>query len=631
MTRFIAALLALLCAGPAFAQAQARGTPTLSIDKSGSSRCLYLWDLDSSNATDKGVPFGCLDEKGAWNLPATLRNVTEIDETTLRGFGYRGDGIARTLSSVTSLNGRPTSGWTLSQWQAILPAATSLGDYLDWAIFQSLIDANANGKVTFTLGAGTARFNRALKACSQTLTIAGAGDKQTVLQYDGGVNGIEVCVNSPDTGRTQNPIFLSDLELRQTTPGNTAIGLYGKWIPGSIGGKIDNVRVDNFNQAIEVWSAGGWDINHLFASSGVPAGGAVGDGFRLMGNSVFVVHIDNSQTQGFADGWHFENAADYGNPASAGMEDIALRNSASGEGRACVRIKSTDHHYSPLHWNIENMACQAYEGFVQAEQAGALRIIGGSWILARPTGSWTGVGKDWFLFGRVETGVLRDAHISNNAQAMTISSYVRLANAGPFGGSAHNVTVDNNKFEYANLTATNAQIWKEFEAVGTRVMNNQFVNAWSYQPLPPANAFKWVDNATRTDSLVRAAPGEIYSLAGSVTGMASATATDVASVSLPPGMWTCSSNIYLSPTDGASISVIQAGLNTTSAKVPLTPALGSITEAGTWKGGVSRALTSWTFDFTTATANTNVYLVGLAAYSGGSVNVSNSGQCIRLR
>ena len=632
MTKFLAALLCFFGLTLGALAATTKGTPVLQYDNTGTTRCLTIWDLTSPNV-DKGVQIGCVNTSvGSWDLPIATRNLQDVTERDLRAFGYRGDGVSRLLNTNPTINGRSTTGWTLSQWQAILPAVTALTDELDWAVLQSFITATGSNSIKITLGPGTATLKKALKWCEPTVAIRGAGDQATILQYSADVNGIEKCINSPDTGRTGTPIYLSDLSLNKTTSGGTGRGIYGKWVPGSIGGGLDNVRINNFNQAGEVWSAGGWHIDHLWGSSGVAAGGSQGNGFSLMGNTVFVVHIQNSQMQGFSDGWHFEAAADYGSPANSGMEDIALRNSGSGETKVCVRIKSTDPNYGPLQWNVENMACQAYEGFVQAEQAAALVINGGSWIISPPVGSWTGVGKDFFLFGRIETASLRNAWLTNNQQTMTISSYIRLYGVSDvlYGGQAHGVTIENNKFEYTNLTPTNSQIWKEFGATAIRVMDNQFTFNFGYVAVPPSNAFKWIDNSTETDSLFYASPGTFKPVSGSVTGIPNTTARTIASLSLDPGIWSCGTSIQYTPSS-STISVLQAGWNTTTNVMPLTPGGGSISEGGTWTGGVIKSLPPYVFDFRANTAATTVYLVGLAAFSGGSVNVTGQGQCVRLR
>lgn len=66
-----------------------------------------------------------------------------------RSFGAVGDGQSRPLSSVTTFRGGSTAGWTLAQWQAVMPHVTALSNQLDWACLQ---DA---ARVAETQGGGT--------------------------------------------------------------------------------------------------------------------------------------------------------------------------------------------------------------------------------------------------------------------------------------------------------------------------------------------------------------------------------------------------------------------------------------------------------------------------------------------
>lgn len=58
-----------------------------------------------------------------------------------RSFGAIGDGQSRTLAQMASFRGQNTSGWTLAQWQTVLPHVTALGNQLDWACIQDALRA----------------------------------------------------------------------------------------------------------------------------------------------------------------------------------------------------------------------------------------------------------------------------------------------------------------------------------------------------------------------------------------------------------------------------------------------------------------------------------------------------------
>ena len=90
-------------------------------------------------------------------FPVSAASVT-ADTDPLRSWCLIADGSSHQLSTVTSCNGVSTSGWTLGQWQAVLPAATALTDEVDWAAIQSYVNStNANAVLR-----GTAMINKTI-------------------------------------------------------------------------------------------------------------------------------------------------------------------------------------------------------------------------------------------------------------------------------------------------------------------------------------------------------------------------------------------------------------------------------------------------------------------------------------
>ncbi|QEN90800.1 hypothetical protein FZC33_32885 [Labrys sp. KNU-23] len=158
LTPFSTIILAGLLLQPSHIAAQTDASPTLQAAQSGTTRCVSVRDSGSSNENG-GALVGCINPTtGAFELPLNLRNQADIDEHVLRSYGFRGDGGSHPLSSVTNLNGRNTAGWSLAQWQAILPAARALSDEIDGAAINSLIQMNS-GALKFRLGPLTARFS----------------------------------------------------------------------------------------------------------------------------------------------------------------------------------------------------------------------------------------------------------------------------------------------------------------------------------------------------------------------------------------------------------------------------------------------------------------------------------------
>lgn len=82
----------------------------------------------------------------------------------VRSFGGIGDGTSRTLSQMASFRGQTTTGWTLAQWQAVLPHVTALSNQLDWACAQ---DA---ARVAKAAGGGVVHFPQGTYLLSDTLT-----------------------------------------------------------------------------------------------------------------------------------------------------------------------------------------------------------------------------------------------------------------------------------------------------------------------------------------------------------------------------------------------------------------------------------------------------------------------------
>jgi len=101
----------------------------------------------------------------------------------------------------------------------------------------------------------------------------------------------------------------------------------------------------------------------------------------------------------------------------------------------------------------------------------------------------------------------------------------------------------------------------------------------------------------------------------------SGTAQNLTSISLPPGDWYVEGYVTYSVASGATLTDWIAGVNTVSATVP---ALGNYWQmhvsvaGGTGVGVQANAPVSRQ----NVTANTTVYLVGQATFSGGTVAAS---------
>ena len=132
--------------------------------------------------------------------------------STLASYGYVGNGSSHPLSSVTSYLSMNTTGWTLAQWQSVLPATIALSDELDWATMQSFIYAATSPiAVTFPNGSPVGVFNRSIVVCNQSVAFFGNGGSDnsypgTTLKFTSGTDGIAHCSTT-----TTSKIELHDL------------------------------------------------------------------------------------------------------------------------------------------------------------------------------------------------------------------------------------------------------------------------------------------------------------------------------------------------------------------------------------------------------------------------------------
>lgn len=642
MTRILALIFALF-ATVAYAQ---KGTPTFQIDRSGTTRCLYAWDLNNTTATDKGLPWGCIDANGAWNYPANLRNLRDIDELALRGRGFVGDGNSHPLSGVTSLNGRSTVGWTLTQWQAVLPSAAALSDEIDWAVVQSFLDGAGSNAIRIKFGPGTAVFNKPLKTCLQAaVRFDGAGWNSTILQTSGANNGWEHCRGASDP-LMANRIEAHNIAFKRPSPyaSNSKVAVTARFKPQS-NVHFDHVQIDGYDNGMALENAAGSTYNYVIATSQGPAGAAqLGIGFDLQGGphtdtgtgqavgGSFINHITNSRFQGFELGYRFYALGN-------GLEDVRVTNSAAGGVRRGLQITGamtgTAGNYSPFDFAIDNFSCDATTTCLDIDRGWHTIIRGGNFLLAPAIAAttWNGTGADFIRICRADTVTLRDAFISNNAQAIAIGDFihVRSDNACGLTGPINPLVVQitNNTIEAANLAFTSSVFKADAGSVGILFKDNVFTS--SFVPIePPANYIVW--NNTDNNSALFRNTNIGFTAQSNPAAFAITTNSNfnAASLSLPPGKWLCQGNIQYLPAGGTTLAVVQGALNTTSATIAANGVMGGfqeVTNQSAGQGGIFNT-GSYAFDLT---ASSTIYLVGVAQFSGGTSNANGNLQCVRIR
>lgn len=144
-----------------------------------------------------------------------------------RSYGAIGDGVPRTLAQMASFRGQNTSGWTLSQWQQVLPHATAMTNRLDWACVQDAVrtaKARGGGRVVLPTGGYTMdAANPVVLGANPSVHLSGEGNASVLLFSDdlgSGKSGIK----ADDPGAIESHVEITDLQI-QGNVGNTAIGV----------------------------------------------------------------------------------------------------------------------------------------------------------------------------------------------------------------------------------------------------------------------------------------------------------------------------------------------------------------------------------------------------------------------
>lgn len=635
-------LISLLCFLGLTIGAAAKGTPVLQMDTEGTTRCMTIWDLTSPNV-DKGIQIGCINTQvGSWDLPIATKNLSQVTDRDLKAFGYRGDGVSRTLASAPTINGRPTTGWTLSQWQAILPAAASLTDELDWVVLQSFINATGSNPIAFNLGPSKPTINKTLSACGPNIRINGSGAQSTVFNVNANVDFLNYCQGASD------PLVAARLELEnfgavRAFTANTNFAIQARFRPQTnmyaknlnfqgfnSCGRFENIA-GSVSESVICYSqraAGssglgiGWDIQGG-PHTDVPTGTAVG--------SAFINKVYNSLMQNYELGYRVYSIG------AGGPEDTRIVNSAAGGVRRCVQYTgdTASGNYSPFEHSLENFSCDATTNAVDVTRGWHVRIIGGDFLLdpAIAATTWNGTGADFFSFCRVNSVSLRDAFISNNAQNIGIASYVRYKSdnscglTGPINPLVGQLT--NNTFEIANLAFTDAVVAVDAGAAGILVKDNVFTSG--FVPLEPAaNYYRWSTTDNNSTLFRNTNLGFTAASAPAAFAITTNTNFNAAQLGLPPGKWLCQGNIQYSPAGGTTLAVVQGALNTTSATIPANGVQGGFQEVTNQAAGQGGIFNTGSYAFN-LTASSTIYLVGVAQFSGGTSNANGNLQCVRMQ
>ena len=103
----------------------------------------------------------------------------------IRWYGYVGDGYSHPLSSVTEFKGLDVTGYTLIQWQTLVPQVTALTNQIDAVSVQAWFNDRPEGG-ELNLPAGVGVFDIGIQTGeNQNINLWGAGRDLTEIKYTG--------------------------------------------------------------------------------------------------------------------------------------------------------------------------------------------------------------------------------------------------------------------------------------------------------------------------------------------------------------------------------------------------------------------------------------------------------------
>lgn len=140
----------------------------------------------------------------------------------VRSFGAIGDGTGRTLAQMASFRGQTTTGWTLAQWQVVLPHVTALSNQLDWACAQDAIRAaKAAGGGIVHVPAGVYRMDAAasLVLSGAPITHLRGEGVSSVLSWPADMGAGKTGITCDNPGAIESFLEISDLRIQGN--GNT--------------------------------------------------------------------------------------------------------------------------------------------------------------------------------------------------------------------------------------------------------------------------------------------------------------------------------------------------------------------------------------------------------------------------
>ncbi|MBA9068006.1 hypothetical protein FHR71_001741 [Methylobacterium sp. RAS18] len=304
-------------------------------------------------------------------------------------YRFFGDGVSRPISGITRFNGVNTTGYTLAQWQALVPEIGALTDEIDGVAIQATINAqasgiffgaiclppNSNGRLSFPLrskgnlaingfgGRLSAYFSGSPMIIHGTAVAPIAGEffaHKLNLDCRGQASGIRAFFH-PSIGAGSGQAF--------TLTDSTVYGVSG----------ANGVEVINATRTIHVSNVTIWSGTYQNGLAGLQvtaqkyAANTIGNSQEVPGTSV-CSNIYNVQTSLFEWGYRFSMlnsgaSASGSGPAYGHIEGVVIDSCRAYNGRGFIKVDNQNNlagqfynYGSPL-WKISNCDYQGFGSF----------------------------------------------------------------------------------------------------------------------------------------------------------------------------------------------------------------------------------------------------------------------------
>jgi hypothetical protein len=334
-----------------------------------------------------------------------------LDTDVLRAWGYIGDGASHPLSGVTAVNGTNTTGFTLGQWQALLPAATALSDELDWAAIQSYANSiGSGGHLTIPLY-GHAVINKPISTCLQQVQVQGLGLDTQIRVNANGQNAWNHCQSGTPLS---NGVLAFKGFLVYCTAASSCGTAFKLNMPNT-GAPTLTMRDVTVLGGAARWatgidSAGGgystYDNVAVTLGSGAISGSCMK--FNTTAPFTVIIHVDHSHMFSCATAWDINNDG-----TNAGIEGVRVMNSDADQVLDVMKITNNIVGYGIPQFMMSNVQASFYHSIysVGGSGGGVLDLwIKNGWFVQLPPTADSGAvtAGDGIDLGRTQRVMIAD-------------------------------------------------------------------------------------------------------------------------------------------------------------------------------------------------------------------------------